>query len=98
MKIKQGEIHMLRQTKKITLEEYETLGEQFNEIIEKIVHLQCDVLNFIGKTKARKKANQLSKAQNIISKIRFDIENEMLGEIPTAPLITSFRKYRGNDD
>jgi len=86
---------MPRQPKKITLSEYEKLGEQFNEIIDKIVHLECDVMKFIGKTKARKKANQLSKAQNMISEIRYDIENEMLIENPDAPLITSFRKYRG---
>ena len=85
-------------TKKISYEEYNKIGEQFNEIIGRITHLEVDVLNSIGKTKARKKANQIVKGKEILKDIRSEIENDVLNMYPNAPLITSFRKYRGQED
>lgn len=83
--------------KELTLEKYEVLGEQFNDIIDKITDLECNVLNFVGKTKGRIKANQIQKSKNSISDIRFQIEDEMYAINPKSPLITSFRKYRGGE-
>ena len=85
-------------TKKISFEEYNKIGEQFNEIIDRITHLEVDVLNSIGKTKARKKVNQIEKGKEILIDIRYEIENDVLNLYPNAPLITSFRKYRGEKD
>lgn len=84
-------------TKKPTIQDHARLAEQFNEIVDKCVHLQVDVSNTIGKTKARKMYNNLGKAKETISSIRWELENMMLDKYPKAPLYTSYRAYQGEN-
>jgi len=88
----------MTKSKKITYQEYDKIGEQFNDILDRIVHLEVLVLNSFGKTKARKNVDQIAKSRKNISEIRYKIENEILEIYPNAPLIDSFRKYRGMKD
>jgi hypothetical protein len=86
--------------KEMSIKDYENIGESFNEIIEKIVHLNVMILNSRGKTKTSKMIKELNEAKEMISSCRYEIENIMLGINKDASLITSFRKYReeGNDN
>ena len=84
---------MLNQ-KDFKIEDYERIGEQFNEIIDKLATLECDVSNTFGKTKMRKMDTKLRKASNIISECRFEIESMVYPKF--KEFITSFRKYREN--
>lgn len=84
-------------TKEMTREDYENIGESFNEMIDNIAHLQVKISKSIEKTKAWQMKVKMDNAKEMISECRYDIEDIMLKIAPAAPLITSFRKYRGDN-
>lgn len=82
----------------IELEDHMRWAEEFNELIERLVHLSVNISNVGGKTKMRPQSNKLAKIEDELSKVRYEMENIMLVKFSDAPLYTSCRDYRESKD
>lgn len=83
--------------KTVKLDDHARFAEEINELIDRIVLLNVDVSNTIGKTKTLNIYYELKKAEDKLSSVRWKLENIMLADFPDAPLYTSYRKYREED-
>lgn len=80
--------------KSIDIQEHKEIAEEINEIIDRMTSLVVKISNSGGKTNMRLITNRFDKSTVAISDIRFDLENLMLKDYPDAPLYTSYRDYR----